>query len=198
MSYWNWLNPDDRNILYDESKLGSMDNKGYVISDTYGGSNWQPVCLYPETNSMFKRICNPMNPSAHKDGTIDYTRLQRPLEKQKNWPTKSETTEAIQTMNMYRLSAAGSVFNKYNEQSFSNYLEGWDPPQLQNDDPKCKGQQLFCGDDNIPRRLHNLVTLILILMTCMAINKLFLVEIIEHEKNRGYIISNLHLVLYLR
>ena len=151
LSYWNWLDPDDRDILYSEDKLGSRNNNGYVISDTYGGSNWQPVCLYPESNPMFTSICNPTNPSAYKDNTNDYTRLQRPLDKNYNWPAKPETAEAIQNLNEYRLSAAGSVFNKYNRQSFSNYLEGWDPQT------SC-GQQMFCGDDNIPRRLHNLVT----------------------------------------
>ena len=158
LSYWNWLDPGDHDILYDEDKLGSMDDNGFVISDTYGGSNWQPVCLYPETindesNEMFTRICNPTNPSAYNKGTIDYTRLQRPLKENYTWPTKSETAAAIQSLNEYRPSAAGSVFNKYNEQSFSNYLEGWDPPY----DARC-GQQLFCGNDDIPRRLHNLVT----------------------------------------
>ena len=136
-----------------------MDTNGYVISDTYGGSNWQPVCLYPEiidnqSNPMFTSICNPTNPSAYKDNTNDYTRLQRPLDKNYNWPTNPETTAAIESLNEYRPSAAGSIFNKYSEQSFSNYLEGWDPPK---NNPRC-GQQLFCSDDGIPRRLHNLVT----------------------------------------
>ena len=58
LSYWNWLDESQREILFTEDKLGRHDSNGNVVSDTYGA--WKPVCLYErkEVSEKFHGICN--------------------------------------------------------------------------------------------------------------------------------------------
>ena len=163
-SYWNWLNATDRTVdmLFTDEQLGLIDGDGIVNANSkyYGINNgWELVCLYNEDNDpRFRDVCDPTVPS----GASGLTQLQRCPDKTKcmpeqntQWPSLPETRKAINEMHNYR-SRAGSnnVFNKYNTDSFSNYLEGWDPALPSTE---CARDELFCGKDNIPRRLHNLV-----------------------------------------
>ena len=160
-SYWNWLNATDRtwNMLFTDDKLGLIDENGFVNANSMYGDGWELVCLYDEDNDpRFRDVCDPTVPS----GASGLTRLQRCKERTKcmpeqnpQWPSLPKTRKAINEMHNYR-SKAGSnnVFNKYNTDSFSNYLEGWDPAFM----TECAHDEVLCGeDDNIPRRLHNLV-----------------------------------------
>ena len=157
-SYWNWLKATNGNwnMLFDEDKLGSIDGNGYVnVNSKYYGINngWKLVCLYDEMDPKFKLVCDPTEPL----GANGFTKLQRcqnregcmPEQENSKWPSLAETREAINEMESYR-SSSNNVFNKHNIDSFSNFLEGWDPSK------KCSSN-LLCLDDGIPRRLHNLV-----------------------------------------
>lgn len=168
LSYWNWLaaTEDNWNMLYTTEKLGSMDASGKVMeSSVYGGrSNWPPVCLYDDSSNEFKAICNPTKQLQTKPEFMQLvrcppTKLINDCNPKTNpkWPSQTDTKTAIETISQYR-SPSNSVFNKYNTESFSNYLEGWDPGH------ECDSSSSslpFCPRnlDEIPRRLHNLVSM---------------------------------------
>ena len=169
-SYWDWLKATDDNwdMLFSVDKLGPIDDEGYVRADSmpYGkDTGWELVCLYDEKldNDLFKRVCDPTVPSRRPG----LSRLQRCPNRTKcmpeqnpQWPSIVETRKAINEMQSYRRATPNTVFNKHNTGSFSKYLEGWDPPALPS--TECTRDELLCGEDNIPRRLHNLVRTIYI------------------------------------
>lgn len=170
-SYWNWLKATNRDLdtLFSNDRLGSIDVNGVVSADSkYGINNgWNLVCLYDEDNDRrFRDVCDPTE-SSDAEGL---TRLQRCQKKEDcmpeqnpQWPSLADTRKAINEMNNYRRSPNNNnIFNKHNTESFSNYLEGWDPrPDLKDEclrDKSSRDPKLLCGeDDNIPRRLHNSV-----------------------------------------
>ena len=155
LSYWNWLatTEDEVDMLFTTEKLGSIDDSGYVMEPSiYGGeTNWPPVCLYDENSDAFKEICNPTEPLQSEPEFMQLVRCPNDCNPQISiWPSRIKTKTAIETMSQYR-TTSNMIFNKYNANSFSNYLEGWDPGH------KCDSSSLCPPFDRIPRRLHNLV-----------------------------------------
>ena len=139
-----------------------MNASGYVMETSiYGGrTNWPPVCLYDENSAAFKKICNPTEPLQTAPEFMQVLRCppQKDCNPQTNpkWPSQTETKTVLESINQYRTSS-NSIFNKYNMNSFSNYLEGWDPGHAC--DMISSSSLPFCPThlDKIPRRLHNLV-----------------------------------------
>ena len=161
LSYWNWLDKSQREILFTDGKLGRHDSNGNVVSDTYGP--WKPVCLYEreEVPEKFHGICNletNMEDSDVPSGLTRCTTQANCLREFSKWPQEEDTAKAIASMYQFRIS--NPPFNKQNPNSFSNYLEGWDPDERDLCNPD-EHESVFCGvnrNDKIPRRLHNTVS----------------------------------------
>ena len=145
-----------------QTNLACSIDDGNVTGEFYGDS-WKPVCLYDPSleDTRFKAKCDPVQESIVHDRLTQCTDASLCEQDNAKWPRKDKTVTAIRALSEYRvLSSDEPIFNKENMDSFSNYLEGWDtnfterhfcvspPPD----------NEVFCGADGIPRRLHNTVS----------------------------------------
>ena len=165
LRFWKWTEESQREILFNDDKLGSHDSSGNVIGGTY--SNWRLLCLYnPLSQSqLFHTICNPKH-QLESDSPVRLTRCvdgELCESGSPKWPNKEATENAIELFTEFR-DPQYTVFNKENKNSFSNYLEGWDPDRrdLCINGSEMERKKIFCGispqkEDGIPRRLHNTV-----------------------------------------
>lgn len=140
--YWNWTDLDDRTSIFSVNKLGARGTNGSVISRYYGGNNWKSVCWFP---SGSVKTCDPRNPI----GIRPIIRCPSPTEcagDYSRWPSTESVELALQ-----KSSFSNAPYNKHAEDSFRNFLEGFDP----NPDPN---PDMEVSSDNITRLLHNLVS----------------------------------------
>ena len=149
LRYWDWTKKDDRDILFQSNTLGGIGEDGMVESETFGQQNWMPVCWNgPDGKPAIRNVCDPTINSSdyilrcinkdrcHKDGAM--------------WPTANHVMTAL---NIIHYRNSGTTPNKYDVDSFSNYLEGFDKNTT-----SCNKDTEYCGEENIPRRLHNIVS----------------------------------------
>ena len=178
LSYWNWLDKSEREVLFNGAKLGSHDSNGNVVSDIYGADNWKPVCLYDRTRvpNKFHSTCNLQTHAEDSDVPRGLVRCKNEAQcsnEFSKWPKEEDTVMAITSMNEFRV--PNLPFNKNSLNSFSNYLEGWDPDEGKLCTPE--HESVFCGlpggsKDGIPRRLHNTVRCVTT-MSCMPITVIY-------------------------
>ena len=148
-AYWDWRNPNDREVPFTSDRLGVSDANGIVTGDLY--VDYMTVCWGVDSSTP----CDPMDP----DGIRPLVRCSEvngvnPCKADgDNWPTYDEYDEALE-----QSSYDVPVYNKFVDGSFRNYMEGF----VVVDD--CTGDQMCSPvpDYNISglrRTLHNKVSL---------------------------------------
>ena len=146
IQYWNWANPNDRTSIFFFNKLGSNGNDGTVNSKYYGGNNWKSVCWFHNSTKKHQ-TCNPNDP----DGIRPIIRCPSPIQctnDYSKWPSQQTINRAL-NLSLY----SNEPFNKYSENTFSNFLEGFEP----NPSGNFENLEINSGD-GIARHLHNLVS----------------------------------------
>ena len=144
--YWNWTNTNDRTSIFSFNKLGSNGNDGTVNSTYYGGNNWKSVCWFPSNSTKKHQTCNPTDP----DGMRPIVRCPSPAQCAGTY-SKSPSQETISRA-LSLSSYSNGPYNKFSENSFSNFLEGFEP------NPSGNHENLEINKDGIARHLHNLVS----------------------------------------
>ena len=147
--YWNWTNNNDRTSIFSFNKLGSNGNDGTVSSNYYGGNNWQSVCWF-RNSTKNSQTCNPTD----SDGIRPIIRCPSPTQcagTYSKWSSQ-ETINSALNLGSY---SNGPYYNKYSENAFSNFLEGFEP----NPSGDLENLEFNYGDGiAIARHLHNLVS----------------------------------------
>ena len=146
--YWNWTNTNDRTSIFSLNKLGSNSDGGTVNSKYYGGNNWKSVCWFPFDSTKEHPTCNHTDP----DGIRPIIRCPSPTQcadTYSKWPSQQTISRAL-SLSSY---SNGPYYNKYSENTFSNFLEGFEP------NPSCDLENLEINSgDGIAHHLHNLVS----------------------------------------
>ena len=147
--YWNWTNTDDRTSIFSFNKLGINGNDGAVNSTYYGGNNWQSVCWFRDSTKKHQ-TCNHTDP----DGIRPIIRCPSPTQCAGTYSKWSSQQTINRALNLVSYSN-GPYYNKYSENTFSNFLEGFEPNPSGD-----LGNLEINYDDHIPiaRHLHNLVS----------------------------------------
>ena len=149
--YWNWTDTDDRTNIFSFNKLGNNSNDGTVDSTYYGGNNWESVCWFPFNSTKKNETCNPNDP----DGIRPIIRCPSPAQCADDYPkwSSQETINRALSLSSY---SDEPYYNKYSENTFSNFLEGFEPnPSGDLENLEIKGGE---DGDGIARHLHNLVS----------------------------------------
>ena len=145
--YWNWTNPNDRTSIFSSNKLGTNSNDGTVNSKYYGGNYWKSVCWFPSDSTKNSQTCN----HTDSDGIRPIIRCPSPAQcadDYPKWPTQEIINRALNLSSYSR-----GPYNKYSENTFSNFLEGYEPS------PSGDRENLEINSgDGIARHLHNLVS----------------------------------------
>ena len=146
--YWNWTNTNDRTSIFSLNKLGSNSDGGTVNSKYYGGNNWKSVCWFRDSTKK-NQTCNPTDP----DGIQSIIRCPSPTQcanDYSKWPSQETINRALK-LDSY----SNEPYNKYSENTFSNFLEGFEPNYTASDN--LENLEIKEGD-GIARHLHNLVS----------------------------------------
>ena len=145
--YWNWTNTNDRTSIFSFDKLGNSSDDGTVDSKYYGADNWESVCWFPFASTKKHQTCNPTD----LDGIRPIIRCPSPTQCTDDylkWPSQKIINRAL-NLSLY----SNVTYNKYSENTFSNFLEGFEP------NPSGDNESLEINpEDGIARHLHNLVS----------------------------------------
>ena len=149
VQYWNWTNTNDRTSIFSVKKLGSNSDNGTVTSKYYGENNWKSVCWFRDSTKKHQ-TCNPND----SDGIRPIVRCPSPTQctdDYPKWPSQETINRAL-TLSLY----SNETYNKYSEDTFSNFLEGFEP----NPSGDLDNLEIKKGEDGdyIARHLHNLVS----------------------------------------
>ena len=148
LSYWNWTDfegeSDWKDLLFNDNKLGGYDSDGNVTGPYFNANNWNTICV-----NGLNRICDPRKSTGR---LIRCPVNDRCTSSYNGWPTRADIDTAL-GMASY---ADSNVFNKYSENNFANYAEGYIPT----DD--CGDSTLYGNDSksnvSFDRKLHNVVS----------------------------------------
>ena len=161
--YWDWTVPENRHALFVDDRLGSNNPIGEVTGDLM--SNWHIVCAQPDNGKANKSgVCDPTTTPGNrhvfrcgKAGKCDYP----------DWPDSENVIRGINDIkfdNYRTITNTNPKFaNKYDMMSFSNYMEGFAVDDECENTLMGEKREVLCGDDpddEIRRRLHNLVRIL--------------------------------------
>ena len=148
--YWNWLNPQQREVPFTPHRLGSTVNT-IVTGDIVDG-NWSLICWFDRANFTAPYdICDPRE--------LSIARLIRCPNKslcEKNnsvWPSYTDYHFSLSIKN-YDVSPYNAVV-KCTEESYRSYMEGFLSEKGDDcrDDPMCT----VYGNEKATLKLHNVV-----------------------------------------
>ena len=148
--YWNWLDPEQRDVPFQRDRLGDHSNK-IVMGDLADG-NWSLICWYDTSNDSSFNICNPNQPSE-----AQWIRCPNATLCQKYnsvWPTYIDYHEAV-SIQTYDISPYNAEVQC--RESFRSLMEGFlnEYGTDCRDDPMCSVDK----DKNMKEtlKLHNVV-----------------------------------------
>ena len=152
--YWDWTKQQD--ALFTPEKLGAYDDDGEVTGELM--TDWYIVCADTDGSAKKDEVCDPTPVNRHvfRCGTVGNCTYR-------GWPDEENVRRGLKDFANYRTNtnANSKIINKYDDMSFSNYIEGF----ANDDNDECinmlegKERDLICGEEEpfIRRRLHNLV-----------------------------------------
>ena len=153
ISYWDWTNEEERATLHErlftDERLGSSNSDSpEVTGDYFDSSKWETICL----GKTFMK-CNPHDTTGSLKRCLNDTYCDSEFPE---WPSREDLEKA------WSFNSFGNPekYNKYAENSFANFVEGY-----QRKDDTC-GSTTFCncdlrsGEDEtkFARKLHNSVS----------------------------------------
>ena len=153
LRYWDWTREADRDVPFDNDKLGSSSTDDHDAGTVMGElmNDWYTVC-----SASDKSVCNPtiQNPEG-VNRCPDATKCDRTST---DWPDSRNVSRCLMIDQFRRDTTDNDISNKYDKASFSNYLEGFTIDDL------CDDGNELCDKDYIssemfPRNLHNQVSL---------------------------------------
>ena len=148
LSYWNWTDfegeSDWRGLLFNDNRLGGYDSDGKVTGPYFNADNWNTICV-----GASNEICDPRKSTG---GLVRCPLGHHCTSSNNGWPTRADIDTALAKGSF----SDSSVFNKYSENNFANYVEGYVPIDV------C-GTLTLCSDDkksnvSFNRKLHNVVS----------------------------------------
>ena len=156
LSYWDWTNEDQREILFEEDKLGKNID-GIVTGDIF--ENWTTICWEDISKQNFPiAICNPDKPTNQS-----LRRCPNPTLCQKtniNWPSDEDVKDAI-SIKKYDDSPYNR-FVKGTDRSYRNFMEGFIIEDISESVPDCGVDTMCDTDENrsviVRRKIHNSVS----------------------------------------
>ena len=154
LHYWDWTNETDRNAPFDADRLGTSSEDGTVTGTLI--DNWYSVCKASAAKDQ--SVCNPKiqkGENLRRCDNADKCKSDYP-----HWPSSQNVSRCLMLDQFRRDTTNNDISNKYDNASFSNYLEGFAIDDL------CDMGDALCYENEIlssefPKSLHNQVSLIL-------------------------------------
>ena len=151
LSYWNWTDQDQRDILFTRDRLGE-NNNGFVSGEIF--DNWYTVCWENIADETFPiAICNPDMPTDQSLRRCPNSTLCQKTNE--NWPSDEDVDDAV-SIKSYDASPYDR-FVKGTDSSYRNFMEGF----IIEDGSDC-GSDTMCTTDEtrrviVRRMIHNTV-----------------------------------------
>ena len=146
LHYWDWTTQEDRNVPFRADRLGIRTSSS---DDTVTGTlmdDWHSVCKGDKTEDT--SVCDPKN---HKSDRITRcSNMDQCKPSDAGWPNSQDARRCLMFDQFRRDTTDNDISNKYDRASFSNYLEGF----------AIDDANKVMSDDDIPKSLHNQVSLI--------------------------------------
>ena len=160
--YWDWTVINNQDALFVSNRLGiSNITDGRVTGDLM--STWHIVCASSDGKPINSSVCDPTTTPGQRNvyrcGPVANCSYQD------GWPDKANVRRSLSEFHNFR-TTANPYYNKYDNMSFSNYMEGF----AVDDNDECEDssdsyildeyeRKLLCGEKEpkIRRRLHNMV-----------------------------------------
>ena len=151
LHYWDWRDPEQRDILFKRDRLGENVN-GNVVGDLF--NNWDTYCWQDISGKQPPiATCDPTQPT---NETLRRCPSKTLCDKSnKNWPSYLDVDTAI-SIKSYDTSPYDR-FIQNTEKSYRNYMEGF----ITQRGTDCGGDTLCTTDGNVTvkRRIHNTVNI---------------------------------------
>ena len=148
LHYWDWRDPNQRDALFTENRLGKNED-GVVVGTLF--ENWSTVCWKDHNSTTIIPICDP----TEQTDTLRRCPIESACHKgNADWPTFGNVKSAV-AKNDYD----ASPYNKFvtgEDASFRNFMEGF----VTQPESSC-GDDAMCTEENdcaIRRKLHNSVS----------------------------------------